>query len=261
MANNTGTMTNSERTRLIIKSYRGELWNPFIRALKEFELISEGDVVGIAFSGGKDSILLSYIIEELKRHSKTRFETRHLAIDPSFDAENSCHLEDLANEMNIDLKLYKTELFNIVKDSGSKSPCFLCARMRRGYLYERALELGCNKLALGHHMDDVAETIMMNILYQGKYMTMMPRIAASNFEGISLIRPLYYVQEKSIIKWIKASGLNPLTDACPLKDEGDGMRAKVKAIIRDLENENPNAKKSIQKSAHNVYTDAVIGTK
>lgn len=252
-------MKNTEITNLIIKSYRRELWNPFIRALKEFDLIENGDVVALAFSGGKDSILLSYMLQELKRHSKTDFEIVYIALDAKYDDKNYSELRKLEADLGIDLNIVQSELYEIVKEKNHKSPCFLCARMRRGFLYDKAIQLGANKLALGHHMDDVVETIMMNMLYQGKYMTMMPKIKATNFENISLIRPMYYVEEKNIIKWLKRAELTPCSKGCPLKEDPDsGIRNYVKKLIADLELDNKNVKKSIQKSAHNVSLDAIV---
>lgn len=253
-------MNNQERTKLIIKSYRAELWKPFIEALKEFSLIEEGDRVAVGFSGGKDSILLCYLLNELKRHSQTQFDIVYLAVDANYNEANARELAELAELMEIDLKIYKSELYDVVRLKKPKSACFLCSRMRRGFLYDRALELGANKLALGHHRDDVIETIMLNMLYQGKYMTMMPKIKARNFENISLIRPMYYIEERHIKKWMARAEINPCSKSCPLKDDSDsGMRAKIKNLIAELELENRNVKKSIQKSAHNVYIDAVVG--
>lgn len=253
-------MNNQERTKLIIKSYRSELWKPFIEALKEFSLIEEGDRVAVGFSGGKDSILLCYLLNELKRHSQTKFDLVYLAVDAGYNEENSKELEGLAELMEIDLKIYKSDLYDVVKLKNPKSACFLCSRMRRGFLYDKALALGANKLALGHHKDDVIETIMLNMLYQGKYMTMMPKIKAKNFENISLIRPMYYIEEKHVKKWMDRAEIKACSKSCPLKDDTDnGMRWKIKNMIAEMEKENKNIKKSIQKSAHNVYIDAVVG--
>lgn len=253
-------MNNQERTKLIIKAYRSELWKPFIEALKDFRLIEEGDRVAVGFSGGKDSILLCYLLAELRRHSQTKFDLVYLSVDANYNEENARELRALSELMEIDLKIYKSELYDVVKMKNPKSACFLCSRMRRGFLYDRALELGANKLALGHHKDDVIETIMLNMLYQGKYMTMMPKIKARNFDNISLIRPMYYIEEKHVKKWLHRAEISPCSRSCPLKEDSDaGMRNRIKLLIDELEKENKNVKKSIQKSAHNVYIDAVVG--
>lgn len=251
-------MNNSERTKLIIKRYRSKIWTPFIRALKEFSLIEDGDVIAVGFSGGKDSIILSYLLEELKRHSKTKFDIKYISLEVDYDDAEFEMIQNLSKEMDINVNFYKTALFDVVKKANAKSPCFLCARMRRGFLYEKAIEQGANKLALGHHMDDVVETIMMNILYQGKYMTMMPKICATNFKEMTLIRPMYYIEENSIIKWLNAANLKAIEKECPLKPADEGSRVKMKNLIRLLNKDNPLIKKSIQQSAHNVCGDAVI---
>lgn len=253
-------MDNKERTRYIIKSYRAEIWNPFIQALKDFTMIEEGDKIAVAFSGGKDSILLSYLLIELKKHSKVNFDLTFLSVDANYNDVNERELRNLADIMEIDLKICKSELYDVVRLKNPKSACFLCSRMRRGFLYDKALEMGSNKLALGHHRDDVIETIMLNILYQGKYMTMMPKIKAKNFDNIELIRPMYYIEERDVEKWIKRAEIKPCSKSCPLKEGSDtGMRQRVKEMITAMEKDNKNVKKSIQKSAHNVYIDAVVG--
>ncbi len=253
--------------KMLRKRYKKTIWRPFIKALKEFELLEENDTVAIGFSGGKDSILLSFLFEELRMHSDFTFDIVYVAIDPGIKqldgtpTPSSEKLKALASEMGIDLNIYESTMFDFVKESGVKSPCFLCSKIRRGFLYERAKELGANKLALGHHMDDVVETILLNTMYQGKYMTMMPKIKSKNFENISLIRPMYYIEEQFIEKWIVGSEINALKEECPLKDENVGARYDVKRMIESLEKDIPNFKKNVQKSAHNVYIDAVVGIK
>ncbi len=257
----------SEIKKMLRKRYKKTLWRPFIKALKEFNLLEENDKVAIAFSGGKDSILLSFLFEELKMHSDFHFDLCYIAIDPNIKqldgtpSPTKHKLEEMAKDFHIDLNVYESTMFDFVKDSGVKSPCFLCSKIRRGYLYERAKELGANKLALGHHADDVIETVLMNVMYQGKYMTMMPKIKSKNFENISLIRPMYYIEEEYIKKWIRGSEIEFLIEECPLKDENTGARYDVKNIIKDLEKDIPNFKKNVQKSAHNVYIDAIVGIK
>ncbi len=249
------------------KRYKKTIWRPYIKAIKEFELLQENDKVAIAFSGGKDSILLAVLFEELKLHSDFYFDTCYIAIDPVITqldgskSPSSEKLNKIADYLNIDLNIYESSIFDFVSESGVKSPCFLCSKIRRGFLYEKAQELGANKLALGHHMDDVIETILLNVMYQGKYMTMMPKIMSQNFENIELIRPMYYVEEKIIKKWINGAEIDYFVEDCPLKDESTGARQDVKKIIENLNLEIPNFKKNVQKSAHNVYIEAVVGTK
>ncbi len=257
----------NEVKKMLKKRYKKNLWRPFIKAIKEFNLLEENDKVAIAFSGGKDSILLSFLFEELKLHSDFHFDICYIAIDPCIrqldgtPSLSSEKLNKLADYMNIELNIYESSIFDFVMDSGVKSPCFLCSKIRRGFLYEKAKENGANKLALGHHLDDVIETILLNVMYQGKYMTMMPKIKAQNFENIELIRPMYYIEEDIIKKWIRGSEIDYFHEECPLKDENIGARQDVKKIIKDLSIDIPNFKKNVQKSAHNVYINAVVNTK
>lgn len=257
----------SEIRKMLRKRYNKTIWRQFIKALKEFNLLEENDKVAIGFSGGKDSILLSFLFEELRSHSDFPFELCYISIDPGIKqldgtpTSSSLELKRLAEEMKINLHIFESDMFDFVKSTGIKSPCFLCSKIRRGFLYERAKDLGANKLALGHHMDDAIETILMNVMYQGKYMTMMPKIKSKNFENISLIRPMYYIEEREIIRWARGAEVESIRENCPLKDETVGARHDVKRMIESLSKEIPNFKKNVQKSAHNVYIDAVVDTK
>ena len=247
--------------RSIIKKYRKEIWSPFIKAIKEFELINDGDKVAVAISGGKDSLLLAKVIEELHKHSKVDFDVCYISMDPGYDPLNRKQLEINLDYLGIDAEIFDTDVFEIAEEvSKGGYPCYMCARMRRGNLYAKAKELGCNKIALGHHMNDVIETIMMNVIYAGNYKTMKPRLKAQNFEDMELIRPFYYVREEDIIKWRDYVELTALRCACTVtKSQEAYTRRKVKELIADLKKDNPEVEMSILRSAENVNCDMVIG--
>nr|WP_072536957.1 ATP-binding protein [Anaerococcus mediterraneensis] len=250
-----------EIEKSLIKKYRKEIWSPFIKAIKEFKLINEGDKVAVAISGGKDSLILAKLIEELHKHSPVNFDVEYLCMDPGYDKENLDLLKENLAYLKIPAKIYESQVFDIsesLADGGN--PCYLCARMRRGFLYAKAKELGCNKLALGHHLNDVIETIMINVLYAGNYKTMKPKLPAQNFEDIFLIRPLYYVREEDIIRWRNFAELSALDCACTVtKSSESHTRAKVKDLIADLKKDNPNVEMSILRSSENVNCDMVLG--
>ena len=186
--------------RSIIKQFRKEIWRPFVRGLQEYKMIRDGDKVAVCISGGKDSMLLAKCLQQLKRQSSTEFGLEFIVMDPGYHPDNRKLIEDNAALMNIPVRIFDSDIFDIVVDV-DQSPCYLCARMRRGYLYAHARELGCNKIALGHHFDDAIETILMGILYGGQMNTMMPKLHSTNFEGMELIRPLYFVKDEDIRKW------------------------------------------------------------
>ena len=222
--------------RSIIKKYRKQIWAPFIKAIKEFELINDGDKVAVAISGGKDSLLLAKVIEELHKHSKVKFDVAYISMDPGYDPRNRQQLEKNLDYLGIDGQIFDTEVFKIAEEvSEGKYPCYMCARMRRGSLYSKAEELGCNKIALGHHMNDVIETIMLNVLYAGKFNTMKPKLKAQNFEGMELIRPFYYVKEEDIIKWRDYIELFALNCACTVtKSQEAYTRKMIKQMIAQM---------------------------
>ncbi len=246
----------------IIKKYRKTIWRPFTRALNDFSLIDDGDHIAVAISGGKDSLILAKLLQEVQRHGKVQFNLSFLAMDPGYSSSNLETLKKTCNHLDLPLHVYQTELFNSIDQMKVKYPCYLCAKMRRGFLYEQAQSLGANKLALGHHLDDIVETVLMNILYAGNFMTMMPYIKSTNFENMALIRPMYYIEEKSIIQWLNYNDIKALDCACAVSAKKiNSTRATVKALIADLARENPNVKKSILKSTENVHLDAILGFK
>lgn len=251
-----------EIERSIIKKFRKDIWRKFILALQEFDLIKRGDHVAVGVSGGKDSMLLAKLLQEVQRHGKIDFKLSFISMDPGFNAANRDLLLKNAAHLNIPVDLYESGIFGVVDQVASDYPCYLCARMRRGSLYERAKSLGANKLALGHHFDDVIETILMNVLYAGTYMTMMPRLHSQNFEGMELIRPLYYVEEDAIKHWASYNGINAMNCGCVVAaQKTSSKRREIKDLIKTLKAVNPDVGKSILRSSQNVHLDAILGFK
>ena len=241
-----------EIEKSIIKKYRKEIYSKFIRAIKDFELVKENDHIAVCISGGKDSFLLAKCMQELKRHNKFNFDLTFLVMNPGYNEENLQKIKDNAKHLNISIEVFNTNIFEISGSSSGKSPCYLCARMRRGSLYSKAQELGCNKIALGHHFNDVIETILLNQLYNGVFSGMLPILSSDNFPGMELIRPLYYVKEKDIISWVKNSELTFLDCACSVTKKSLGKRKEVKQLINELIKDNPNADINIFNSMFNV---------
>ena len=221
--------------RSIVKSYRKNIWIKFIRAIKNYELISPGDKVAVAISGGKDSLLLAKLFQELHKYSTFEFDVEYIAMDPGYNDSVRKHLEELLDYLNIPAKIYKSDVFDVADHLDRQKPCYMCARMRRGSLYAKAKELGCNKLALGHHFDDVIETIMLNVLCSGNYKTMMPKLKSKNFENMELIRPLYLVDEEAIIRFSNNAGIQPLNCSCRIAEKKEGKRSEIKDLIKSLE--------------------------
>lgn len=248
-----------EIERSIQKKYKVETFSKLLKALDRYELIQEGDKIAVGMSGGKDSLLLAKMLQQLQKFSRVKYEVEYIAMDPGFSPENRKKLEDICEYMDIPVKVFQTNIFEVVHEISKDSPCYLCARMRRGNLYAKAKELGCNKLALGHHFNDVIETIMLNVMWAGAYKTMMPKIKSQNFEGLELIRPLYLVEERDIIRWMNNTGIVAMDEACPIMEKkNDSQRQNVKMIIDKLKKENPNIEKSIFKSSENVFVGAVL---
>ena len=254
--------------RSIQKKYRKELWTPFILAVKRYALIQEGDRVAVCVSGGKDSMLLAKLMQLLQRYSDVPFEVKFLAMDPGYAPANRCRIEENARLLGIPLTIFETDVFDVA-NAAEKNPCYLCARMRRGHLYSNARALGCNKIALGHHFNDVIETTVMAMLYGAQLQGMMPKLHSTNFEGMELIRPLYCVHEEDIIAWKRYNRLEFLQCACrfteAISESGDGVgaskRQEVKQLLKALRRENPDVEKSVFNAIHAVSLDTFPGWK
>lgn len=244
----------------IIKKYRKNLWSKFMKAIRDYKLVEEGDKIAVAISGGKDSILMAKMFQELKKHGQVNFDVEFIAMDPGYHANIRQLLIDNCEYLNIPIHLFDSRIFEIADEIAKDYPCYMCARMRRGALYSKAEELGCNKLALGHHYDDVIETTMLNLLCAGNFKTMLPKLNSTNFEGIKIIRPLYYIREEHIIRFIQNSGIWPLNCACMVVAKKTGnKRYEIKDLIKSLESNFKNVEKSIFKAAENVNLDSVLG--
>ena len=260
----------------IIKKFRKEIWRPFVRGMQEFQMVKAGDRVAVCISGGKDSMLLAKCMQEILRHGNVEFELKFLVMDPGYHPDNRRMIEENARLMEIPIEIMESDIFDAVVDV-EDNPCYLCARMRRGFLYANAKRLGCNKIALGHHFDDAVETTLMGILYGGQFNTMMPKLHSTNFPGMELIRPLYYVREEDILAWKDYNGLRFLQCACRFTEQiakeraaaGDAANAadivhtskrqEVKELIAALKKTNPGVENNILKSAENVNLDICLG--
>ncbi len=254
---------NQELEHSIITGYRKKIWRPLMKAVREFELVNENDKIAVCISGGKDSFLLAKCMQELKKHGKYDFQLEFIVMDPGYLPKNRKLIEDNAKLLEIPIHIFETDIFNIVHDI-KDSPCYLCARMRRGNLYHFAKSLGCNKIALGHHFDDVVETILLSQLYGGEYKTMMPKLKSTNFEGMELIRPLYYVREKDIISLMKSHELQFLNCACRFTEEVNNKeqtskRKEIKELLEVLRKKNPNVDNNLMKSTFHVNLNTILG--
>ena len=254
-----------EIERSIIKTYRIDIWNKFVMGVKRYKMINEGDKIAVCISGGKDSMLMAKCLQHLQKFSDVHFDLEYIVMNPGYNEENRQKIIDNCKLMGIPIKMFETRIFNIVYNQG-KNPCYLCARMRRGYLYRNAKELGCNKIALGHHFDDVIETNLMGMIYGGQIQTMMPKLHSRNFKGMELIRPLYMVKEADIIRWVNYNHLEFIRCACrftesyeKLEEKGEvSKRQEMKELIAKFRKTNPNIENNIFKSMYNVNLRTVM---
>ena len=256
-----------EIEKSIIKKYHKEIWSRFVRAIKDYELINEGDKIMVCISGGKDSFLLAKCMQEIKRHGQVDFDVKYVCMNPGYSERNLLMIKENAKTLNIPLEIFNSDVFEVAEKLAGESPCYMCARMRRGFLYSKAQELGCNKIALGHHFDDVVETTLLSMFYGSEIKTMMPKLHSDNFEGLELIRPLYLVKERDVINWRNSNNLTFLNCACKFTErvsiEGDKVskRKEIKELIKKLREVNPNIDSNIFKSMDNVNLSCVLGTK
>lgn len=254
-----------EIEKSIIKKYRKEIWKRFVNGINDYNLIQNGDKIAVCISGGKDSMLLAKCMQELQRHWQVKFELVFLVMDPGYNLYNRKVIEDNAKLLNIPITIFESPIFDVVAEV-EDTPCYLCARMRRGYLYKEAKDLGCNKIALGHHFDDVIETILMSMLYSGQIKTMMPKLHSTNYEGMELIRPLYLVKEADIVAWVRYNELSfiqcacRLTEHCSVSGQGGGSkRQEMKNLIKKFRQINPHIEMNIFRSVHDINLETVIG--
>ena len=252
--------------RSITKTYRKSIWDPFIRAIKQYELLREGDKVAVCISGGKDSMLLAKLMQMLQRYSEFPFELTYLVMDPGYNAANRARIEENARLLEIPITVFETNIFSAA-DKAEKYPCYLCAKMRRGHLYKKAQELGCNKIALGHHFSDVIETTVLSLFYGSQLQGMIPKLHSTNYDGMELIRPLYCVHEDDILRWVKLNDLHFIRCACRVTERiaesedgiGESKRQEIKLLIKELKRTNPNIENSIFNALHDVHLDTFPG--
>lgn len=252
--------TVQEIERSLTTTYKRNVWGKFIKAINDYDLIKEGDKIAVAISGGKDSLVLAKLFQELKKHKKVNFEVEYIAMDPGYHKEIRKLLEENCAYLDIPVKIYDSGIFNVIDKIAKDYPCYMCARMRRGSLYEFAQKLGCNKLALGHHFNDVIETAMLNVLYGGTIKSMLPKLKAQNFDNMEIIRPLYLVEEDNIKNWIQNSGVWPMNCSCMVAAKKIGSkRLEVREMIKTLKAQNKDVDKCIFRSQENIQMDSVVG--
>lgn len=256
-----------EIEKSIIKKYRKQIWAKFVKAINEYELIKENDKIAVCISGGKDSFLMAKCFQELKRHGKINFDLVFLVMNPGYNEKNYKKIIENSEKLNIPIEIFDSNIFEYVNSLDEGSPCYLCARMRRGNLYSKAKELGCNKIALGHHYDDVLETILLNIFYGGEIKTMLPKLHSTNFKGMELIRPMYLIKEKDIKSWVRNNELEFLNCACKFTEENNqkiessSKRLEMKRLIENLRKTSPYIEDSLFKCVDNINLEAVMGYK
>ena len=256
-----------EIERSIIKKYRKEIWARFNKAVIDYEMIKENDKIMVCISGGKDSFLLAKCMEEMKKHGKVKFDLEYVCMNPGYNDYNKEMILENAKILNIPLKMFETNIFDTVAGLTEGNPCYLCARMRRGNLYSKAKELGCNKIALGHHFDDVIETTLLSMFYASELKTMMPKLPSDNFPGLELIRPMYLIKEKDILSWRDYNNLKFIncacrfTENCSINDDGTSKRLEMKKLINNLRKVNPSVDYNIYKSLDNINMNCILGYK
>ena len=243
----------------IIKKFRKEIWSKFIKAIKNYHLINDNDKIAVCISGGKDSFLLAKCMQELKRHGQIDFDLKFIIMNPGYKEKVLNSIMDNLKLLNIDAKIFDTEIFSIT--SKMDNTCYFCAKMRRGYLYDYAKSIGCNKIALGHHLDDVVETILLNLIYNGSFSSMLPKLSSDHFEDMELIRPLYLIEEKNIIQWKEYNDLSFINCACTVTENFEGKRQEIKDLLVYLERFNKDIKKSLLTSSSNVNLNTIIAYK
>lgn len=253
-----------EIERSIIKTYRKEIWSKFTKAVRDYKLINEGDKIMVCISGGKDSFLLAKLIQELNRHGKINFDAKYVIMDPGYDKENLEKIRKNAEKLNVPAEIFTTDIFAVSVHLNPENPCYMCARMRRGHLYNKALELGCNKIALGHHFDDVIETTLLSMLYGAEIKTMLPKLHSTNFPNLELIRPMYLIKENDIIAWKDYNKLDFINCACSFTKksaelESFSKRKEMKELIKLLRTKNKDIDHNIFKSLENINLNCVLG--
>ncbi|MGL4368397.1 MAG: tRNA 2-thiocytidine biosynthesis TtcA family protein [Spirochaetota bacterium] len=250
----------AEIEKSIVKKFRKTIWAPFTEAVQEYTLIEEGDRIAVAISGGKDSLLMAKLFQEIKRHRKMNFDIEFIAMDPGYHPQIRELLAENCHYLNIPVQIYESKIFSIIDQKAQDYPCYLCAKMRRGSLYSKAQELGCGKLALGHHFNDVIETTMLNLLYAGNFKTMLPKLKSTNFKNMELIRPMFHIEESAILEFIDYCGISPLNCACMVAAKRTGSkRREIKTLIEQLKQNYDRVDDSIFAAATNVNLDAIIG--
>lgn len=257
-------MSVAEIERSIIKKFRKEIWCPFVKSVKQYELLQEGDRVAVCISGGKDSFLLAKCMQELCRHGKYQFGLEFIVMDPGYAPQNRQRIEENAQKLGVPVRIFASDIFAVVDSVQTGSACYLCARMRRGYLYEFAKQCGCNKIALGHHFDDVVGTTLLSMFYGAEIKTMMPKLRSTGHPGMELIRPLYAVRERDIVRWAQDNDLHFLNCACRFTErvankEEESKRREMKELLAHMERSNPEAANNIFRSMHNVALDCIVG--
>lgn len=255
-------MSIKEYEKALIKTYRNKIYNKFIKAINEYDLLKENDVIAVCISGGKDSLVLAKLFQEYVKHGPIKIEAKYFVMNPGFNKENIENLIENAKSLGIPIVIENSDIFRVSKKHGGEHPCYLCARMRRGFLYKLASDNGCNKIALGHHFNDVIETTLLNVFYGGTFKTMVPKLKAENFPGMELIRPMFFVEERHIINYMNFCNIQAMNCGCEVaRDELSSKRKEIKQLVANMKINHKDIEKSIFQSANNINLDRVIGWK